>query len=263
MTTAATALRLWALDAPTLTIDAGDLVVGLEGPVTIPCPAFLIEHPDGWVMFDTSLAHGSFDDPVAEYGEELVNAIQIRTRPEQRLDRQLDGLGLATRDITHVVLSHGHPDHSGGLFLFPGAKFFVGPGELERYENPPPGVAHLYRREDYEPTRDFDWTQVSPEGTDIFGDGAVRIIPGPGHSPGQLMLLVTLPSQAILLTADAVHLQAGLDREVPDGVAWDDDASVRTLKLIKKFRDDEGAHVWIPHDPDHWASHRHAPEYYS
>jgi Zn-dependent hydrolases, including glyoxylases len=254
-------VRLWGLEAPTLTIDSADLVVGLEGDVTIPCPAFLIQHPEGLVMFDTSWAPAAFDDAKAEYGD-LVDLIQIRTRPEDRLDRQLERLGFTVEDVKHVILSHGHADHSGGLRLFPHARFYIGPEELARYDDTPPEVAHLYRQEDIAPIPRESWTEVTSDGLDLFGDGTVQILHGPGHSPGQLMLLVKLSSQEILLTGDAVHLQEGLDLMRPDGVSWDDDTSLETLRRINELRD-RGVDVWIGHDPRHWAAHKHAPEFYA
>jgi len=254
-------VRLYALEAPTLTIDAGDLVVGLEGMVTIPCPAFLIQHPQGVVMFDTSFAPEAFDDPVGEYGD-LVDLISLRFDPAHRLDRQLEKIGLSVDDVTDVILSHGHADHSGGLRLFPHARFFIGPEELDRYDDPPAEVAHLYRQADIAPIDRASWTEVTPDGLDLFGDGTVRLIHAPGHSPGQLMLLVQLAEEQILLTGDAVHLQEGLDQLKPDGVSWDDDASLATIREIRAMRD-AGVHVWIAHDPRHWAAHRKAPEYYA
>lgn len=254
--------RLWALEAPTLVTESGDLVRGLSGQITIPCPAFLIQHAHGLVMFDTTWAPAAFDDSVAEYGRGLVEQISLAMSPEQRIDRQLQALGFSVDDVTHVVVSHGHADHTGGIRLFPNARLYIGPEELDRFTNAPADVAFLYRAADIEGIDPSRWTVVGPEGHDIFGDGTLRIVAGPGHSPGEIMLLVELSSESILLTGDAVHLQEGLDLMSPDGHSWDDEASLDTLRAIRQIADD-GVRIWIGHDPRHWAERKRTPDFYA
>ena len=65
-------------------------------------------------------------DPVAAYGE--IGA-QVSFDPAQRVDRQLERAGFAPSDVTHVVVSHVHFDHTGGLRLFPQARFLLGEGD--------------------------------------------------------------------------------------------------------------------------------------
>jgi glyoxylase-like metal-dependent hydrolase (beta-lactamase superfamily II) len=43
---------------------------------------------------------------------------------------------------------------------------------------------------------------------DIYGNGAVRIISTPGHTPGHCSLLINLPKTGmVLLSGDAAHSQ--------------------------------------------------------
>lgn len=250
-TSAATALRLWALDAPTMNLDAGDLVVGAEGMITFPLPAFLIEHERALILFDTSFAPMLNDDPYAYFGE-LTDTLKIVTNSQQRIDRQLSSLGFRTEDVTHVVLSHTHSDHAGGLYLFPQAKFFVGPGEFDWHANPCAMQAHLMRGEDLAPTTEFDWTVLTPAGYDLLGDGSIQILHTPGHTPGELSCVVKLPSQSIILTGDTVHLRQGLDQESPDPHDWDAELSRDSIRKLKQVREREDARIWIAHDPQDW-----------
>ena len=64
-----TAHRLRAFDAPLMTVDASALAVWASGAVTIPFPAFLIEHDRGVVLFDTGFAPEAMEDPHAYFGE--------------------------------------------------------------------------------------------------------------------------------------------------------------------------------------------------
>ena len=135
-------IRMWGLDAPKMDIDAAHLVVGAEGTVRIPLPAYLIEHEQGLVLFDTSMNPLVCDDPALVFGDRPETSM-IVSNPDQRIDRQLAKLGYRPEDITHVVLSHTHSDHAGGLYLFPQAKFFAGPGEFQWAAKPGPESAHL------------------------------------------------------------------------------------------------------------------------
>jgi glyoxylase-like metal-dependent hydrolase (beta-lactamase superfamily II) len=253
--------RLYAFRAPRGTVSKNDMVVGLEGEITIPTGLYLIEHPEGRVLFDTGLAFDAFDDPYAVYGP-AVDFLKMEIEPDLRIDRQLAEIGLEIDDITHVVLSHAHLDHSGSLYKFPHAKFYIGPGEFDFVATATGSLAQNIRHEDLEPTKGFDWTEISPDGFDLFGDGAIELVHAPGHTPGQLVLKVTLASRAFILTSDSVHLQIGLDTEVPDLFAWSDEESIASAKKLKRIAAETGAEIWVHHDPEHYAAHVKLPEFY-
>jgi hypothetical protein len=48
-------VRLFALTCGYLTGNLGYLMKGGEGPVELPIPSYLIEHPRGTVLFDTGM----------------------------------------------------------------------------------------------------------------------------------------------------------------------------------------------------------------
>lgn len=250
-TTTSVALRLRALDAPTMELDKGQLVVGAQGDVRFPMPAFLIEHEQGLVLFDTSFTPDLNDDPHAVLGD-LADALKIETEPGHRIDTQINKLGFDLEAVTHVVLSHAHIDHAGGLSLFPHAKFVIGPGEFEWSRNPSEKQAHLYRPEDTQPAEGFDWTVLQGPELDLFGDGSIRIFHTPGHTPGQLSCLVSLGSQKIMLTGDTVHLREAWDWEAPNPDDWDPQVAVESIKLLKQIVEAEDARLWIGHDPLDW-----------
>jgi N-acyl homoserine lactone hydrolase len=134
--TTGTARRLWAHDGARLTLDRADMLDGA--------------------------APGS-----VELGE------KVRMAPAQRLDQQLAGVGVDPGDVTHVVLSHVHFDHTGGLRHLPHARFLLGAGDRGAVDGSDPDVAALARGEDLDPVRDAAWTFVDGD-LDLFGDGAPR-----------------------------------------------------------------------------------------
>lgn len=254
------AKRLWALDAPTFTIDNSILLVGATGTATVPLPAYLIEHPKGLVLFDTGLAPAACDDPEGVYGP-LAELFSINFTREQQLDYQLRELGYRLEDVTHVIASHTHIDHAGGLYLFPEAKFYAGLGELRYGMWPDPAAAAFFRTKDLEPTRGFNWHQIGMD-QDLFGDGSIVILHTPGHTPGELSLLVRLPSRNFVLTGDTVHLRQGLEDELPMPYDHNTELAVQSIQRLKLIRDSADATVWISHDPEDWAEFEHAPACY-
>jgi N-acyl homoserine lactone hydrolase len=249
----ATATRMWALDAPTFTVDSSILLVGTLGEVEIRISAFLIEHPKGLVLFDTQCMPKCVDEgPEAAYGP-LADLINMRITPEQRLDRQIEALGYKTTDVTHVIASHLHFDHAGGLYLFPQARFFMGQGEMRHAYWPEPAGAGFFLLEDLLPTRGFDWTEIpNSMDHDLFGDGSLTLMSTPGHTPGELSLLVRLPDRNMILTGDTAHLAGGVQGLAPMPFSYDTRQAVLSLRKLRLVSEANEAYIWISHDAECW-----------
>lgn len=255
------ARRLWALDGARMTLENSLLIVGGQGKLTVPLPSFLIEHERGLVLFDTGLVPEAADDPHAIYGE-LVEEAGIEMTPDQRVDRQLATIGFKPEDITHVILSHTHLDHTGGLSLFPQAQFFIQRGELGYGYWPYPAAAAFFRQADFEPIRKIGWNEVDGD-FDLFGDGSIQMLACPGHTPGNASLFVQLADQSFVLTGDTVHSTYAIDSELPASPDANSEKAVWSIRKIKQLARARQSTIWVPHDPDQWPAFKHAPEYYS
>lgn len=255
------ALRLWALDSPTLTVQSETLLYGTSGEITIPVPSFLIQHPKGLILFDTGLHPDAVEDPEKAYGAELASVLGIGGGPDTRLDRQLAALGFKTSDVTHVISSHGHFDHTGGIHLFPEAKHYFGEGELRFAHWPDPIQSFVYLPAVLNHLPKLDVREVVGE-LDLFGDGAITILPTPGHTPGEVSLVVRLKSRTFILTGDAIHLRAAMEQEFHFPIDSDTKEALRSLRKLKQLKETLDATIWISHDPDDWAEFAHAPGFY-
>ena len=255
----AIAKRMWALPGAELTAPSSLLMHGGDDTlVQLPCPSFLIEHPKGLVLFDTGCNPKIIDDAVGYWGE-VAGHLPVRWSHAETLDKQIEGVGYKTSDVKYVILSHSHLDHSGGLTYFPNAKFLVGAKELQYAYWPDPDRRWAFILDDFLPTRGYDWLELGQD-FDLFGDGALRFLYTPGHTPGECTLVVNLPNRQIVLPGDTVHLRAALDQEATMGADVDPVAAVLSLRRIKALRDLHGATVWITHDPDDWKEHPHLIE---
>jgi N-acyl homoserine lactone hydrolase len=244
------AKRLWALDGATFTLDSGLLVLGAVGEVTIPVPTYLIEHERGLVLMDTGVVPEAAVDPAGAYGE-LAEHIGLRFTAEQRVDKQIEALGYRVTDVTHVIVSHAHFDHTGGLYLFPHAKFYIGGADLPYSFWPNPAAAAFFRRPDIEATRAFDWNPLDGD-HDLFGDGSITILAMPGHTPGNSSVLVRLPDRTFLLTGDTVHLRSALTDTMPMGSDFNTRDSITSIRRLRQIADSHAAEVWVTHDPEDW-----------
>lgn len=254
-----TAEALWALDHGSLTYDAGLVVIGGSGVSEHPITSYLIKHDRGLVLFDTGLDPEAADRQVAEYGE-LASAFDMRFSAENRVDRQIEKMGFSVDQVTHVIVSHAHFDHTGGLKLFPNAKLYMGLDDLRFVFWPDGGAAGSCRWPDIEATRDFRWNPVVGD-YDLFGDGSIVMISLPGHTPGSSGLIVRLPHETLILTGDAVHLRANIEWTMPMGGDHDTAAATNSIRRLQQLRDAHDAKIWIAHDPEDWVAFGGAGRY--
>ncbi len=125
-------------------------------------------------------------------------------------DSLIQGLharGLTPADVTDVILTHSHHDHSVNWVLFPKATIWIGGDELDWSVGEPWGetpVPELYVRE---LSGSAQCKRLNP------GD---EILPGitahhaPGHTPGHLIFVLQGVERDIIFTGDAAKNRAEL-----------------------------------------------------
>jgi N-acyl homoserine lactone hydrolase len=246
--------KVWGLDGAVATVEASALVVGQTGQVRIPFPTFLVEHPRGLVLVDTGLAPEAVGRPNAFYGA-MAAAVDFRFEREHCVDRQILMRGYRVEDVTDVVITHAHIDHTGGIRMFPHARLHIGALDLAYALHPAPEDTLLYRADDFTPTLAQGWNTVRRD-HDLLGDGAIVLLQMPGHTPGNLSVLVRLADRTVLLSGDTVHLQVALDDELYMHGDFDEPAAVTSVRRLKEIARAEDAVVWIAHDPQQWERFR-------
>ena len=251
--------RMWALPGAQLSAPMSLLMQGGDNTMLdLPCPSFLIEHPKGLVLFDTGCNPKIIDDAIGYWGE-MARHLPLQWKKSDTLDQQIKNVGYKPEDVKYVILSHAHLDHAGGLTYFPKAKFLAGRNEIRYAYWPEPDKRWAFILNDYIPTRGYDWIELDQD-FDLFGDGSLKFLLTPGHTPGECSLLVNLASRKILLTGDTVHVRAAVDTEATMPLDTDPIQSVISIKRIKAIRDMHEATMWITHDPQDWKEHPHKVE---
>lgn len=115
--------------------------------------------------------------------------------------RELARLGIRPSDVTHVFLTHSDPDHVGGLPLFSHALVYIGEDEVPLACGSIPralGIRNRVAHEDLHALPDLETVQV--------GEGSVKAVATPGHTPGSTSYLI----DGLLFTGDALSVKDGV-----------------------------------------------------
>jgi N-acyl homoserine lactone hydrolase len=168
------------------------------------CPvlSFVIEHPNGLILWDTGIS----TELPAEWPPEWQWLIDLNEiTPEVCLEKRLKQLNLGPDDFRYVIQSHLHCDHAGGLRLFEsaGAEIIVHEAEYRHVEQMQ-AAEHFFVPADFALLRDLKKPTLVA-GDEEFMHG-VRLVNLPGHTPGSMGLLVDLDRTGwVLLAADAMY----------------------------------------------------------
>jgi len=164
------------------------------------------EHPYTPVLIKTGKDLVLIDTGNGALGREYP---QLRARlPDGELVTLLGHTGIKPEDISVVVLTHGHPDHIGGLVeggkpVYPNARYVFGAAEFEFWKrNENVREARKFNRELFmkicEPLAARS-TFVKPGDEVVAG---IRAVDVSGHSPGLMAFHIESDGKRFMITAD-------------------------------------------------------------
>jgi N-acyl homoserine lactone hydrolase len=232
-------------------------ILDREWTEPLPIYAFAIEHPEGVIVVDTGEdARASQRSYFARWHPGL-RAFREWVEPEQEIGPQLARLGIQPGDVRWVVLTHLHTDHAGGLHHFPDTEMLVTPTELE-YGSGLRGRLRGYVANKHWPAW-FRPTMVElepeplrpfPRSLRLTEAGDVTLVPLPGHTPGQIGVLVDEGDHSVLLAGDSAYTQDLMLRGKVDGVGADEQAARLTHERIRAFAAATPTVYLVAHDPE-------------
>jgi glyoxylase-like metal-dependent hydrolase (beta-lactamase superfamily II) len=232
-----------------------------EESFEIPVPWFLIKHPKGNVVIDGGNAAEVAHDAKGHWGDVLAAYMPVMD-PSETCVAQAASVGVAPEQVRYVLQSHLHLDHTGAIGRFPNATHIVQRQEWDYAFNPDWFAKGAYIRADFDRPR-VDWKFLGGEYTDtfdLFGDGTIRAIFTPGHSPGHQSFLIRLPNTGpVLLCIDAAYTMDHWNEKALPGLVCSSVDAARSVRKLRKIAQDTGAMVVTGHDPDAWRALSHAP----
>jgi N-acyl homoserine lactone hydrolase len=215
---------------------------------------YLIQHGRDWMLWDSG-----YPDSLAEKPEGIVGprSRAVRTRT---LASQLAEIGVAPSQVTHLAFSHSHGDHVGNGNLFSAATLYIQRAEYDAAFGPEPGK-YGFVPSTYEQLRGNRVVKLEGD-ADVFGDGSVKIISTPGHTPGHQSLLVRLPKTgALVLSGDVAHFEENFAARRVPGFNHDIEQSRQSMDKVARVVEAEHARLLINHDSKQNSTIVHAPQF--
>ena len=216
--------------------------------------SYLIVHPSGTLQFE---AGGIPDSQFKGDGALVTEGVQSAQKP---LLPQMAAAGYKPSDVTYFVMSHYHADHTANANAFAGSTWITQKAERDfMFSDKPQGIIQPAT---YSALKEAKTKILDNEDFDVFGDGTVRVISAPGHTPGHQVLLVRLPKRGpVLLAGDLYHYPEERARGILPTFEFSAEQSRAARAKIEALLKETGAELWIEHDMATHAALPKSPAY--
>ncbi len=181
---------------------------------------YLIDTGDEVILVDTGLPAGTPEEKPDEStpaftGKDICSYMEA-----------LDALGYKPEQVTKILLTHKHSDHSGELKSFPNAKIFAGEEELSAEELQ--GIPNLV------PVKFTDGAYYNFPESQIIADG-IRFVRAKGHTNGNSIVIAENDCLFYMLHGDITYVDEALYENKLSVVFDDLPAARETLDRVREF----------------------------
>jgi glyoxylase-like metal-dependent hydrolase (beta-lactamase superfamily II) len=209
----------------------------------------LIEGHQKKILVDTGIGD--------KFSEKLAGIYAV-DHSEYNLQKSLGSLNLSTEDITDVILTHLHFDHTGGATFrdrsgaikptFPRAKYYVQNRQFARALQPSEKDRASFFRENYIPLQENNQLILLEEGGELFP--GIEVLPVDGHTAGQQLVLIRGQKQTLLYAGDLIPTAAHIP--IPWVMAYDlyPLTTIEEKNYYLKLAVDHNWLVFFEHDPE-------------
>ena len=181
---------------------------------------YLIDTGDEVILVDTGFPAGTPEEvpdekTLAFTGKDICSYMEAFT-----------ALGYKPEQVTKILLTHRHADHSGELKSFPNAKIYVNKDEVS--------AAELQGLENLVPVEFTDGAYYNFPECQKIGEG-IYLIKAKGHTNGNSIVIVENDGLFYMLHGDITYVDEAL-HENKQSVVFDDLPAAReTLDRVREF----------------------------
>ena len=254
-------LRLYVFDCGRITFEdvTAFSVANDETEVReLAVPCYIVEHAKGRLLWE-----GGLPSKVAET-DGWVGEGNMRQSLERTFAEQLTALGLDMASFDFAAFSHTHFDHIGVANEVEGATLLIQRAEYDAAFGSEEDARAMYFDPDlYSNLRNAE-IQVLDGDHDLFGDGSVRLLASPGHTPGHQSLFLDLAKTGpIVLSGDLYHFRLSREQKRVPTFNFDTEQTLASMNRIEALVEQAGAQLWIEHELASFDSLLKAPSYYN
>jgi glyoxylase-like metal-dependent hydrolase (beta-lactamase superfamily II) len=176
-----------------------------------------------------------------------------------KLEASLKAAGVTPEQITDILITHIHSDHTGGLMVgkrivFPNATIHIEQKEVAYWLNAEnrakaPEAARKYFDEaaaKVQPYVEAGQVKTFSGATELLP--GIRSVPAPGHTPGHTFYSIESQGQKLVFWGDVVHVA---DVQMPDPgvtIVFDVDPQAAAATRKKAFADAAQGRYWVAGD---------------
>ncbi len=177
----------------------------------------LTETSQGLLLVDTGLGLHDYEKPTRMM-RDFIRVMHAVKDPELAAVRQVSRLGWKTTDVGHIILTHLHLDHAGGLPDFPQAQVHVYRREYEACLHPRKILEIAYNKSDF--AHGPKWNIHDLQGEKWYDFDAIRLpgiepeawlVPLTGHTSGHCGVALRNGPGWIFHCGDAVPVNLQFD----------------------------------------------------
>lgn len=179
---------------------------------------FLIDTGDEVILIDTG-----FQNDMKAPEKKLGAPLYMGEKIADYLDA-LVAAGYKPEQVTKILITHKHPDHTAALQYFPNAKIFIGPEDADAMKLEGENIVRAQYGEAY---KNFpNAQQVIP---------GIWFIEAKGHTKGNSIIIVECDGLYYMFHGDVTYCDAALKANKLSIVFEDKDAARETLDRVRLF----------------------------
>lgn len=225
------------------------------GRIPLACRTLLIEYKSYKILCETGI--GAFFDA------KMAERFGVQDPARHVLLDNLMNMGVDAKDITHVILSHLHFDHAGGLLpsfkdmanghtglAFPNATIITSRKAYERGLKPHARDRASFIPELMKRLSTTNLELIDDPNTQTLFDGRVSFYSSDGHTPGQLHTVFKGENESVVFCADLIPGRPWVHSAITMGYDRYPELLIDEKEALYKKMDLEKTNFFFTHDSE-------------